>query len=113
MVEVELRREQVWRSERESGAWLALGWAPGSTGQAFLLYTRTAAPPPPPPSPFILTHTLTDPPHPAPTGVISGDTRQHCSSSYYKLLAYFLNSFVAVLLSSELPELPPLDPIDH
>ena len=55
MVEVELRREQVWRSERESGAWLALGWAPGSTGQAFLLYTRTAAPPPPP-SPFILTH---------------------------------------------------------
>ena len=66
MVEVELRREQVWRSERESGAWLALGWAPGSTGQAFLLYTRTAAPPPPPPSSFILTHTLTDPPHPAP-----------------------------------------------
>ena len=112
MVEVELRREQVWRSERESGAWLALGWAPGSHWSSIPpLHSHSRA------TAAIHTHSLSltlPGPHLLGLYRVRGrcDSRQHCSSSD-KLLAYFLNSFVAVLLGSELPELPPLDPIDH
>ena len=68
MVEVELRREQVWRSERESGAWLALGWAPGSHWSSIPPLTLTR----PRHRRHSYSLTLTDPPCPAPTGVISG-----------------------------------------